>query len=135
MTIHHLALTAADLPKAAAFYDAVFVDVLGYRRGHTSAELVTWIGPEPEPEILLYVVEGDDTTAHQHGQPGLQHIAFQVDSRATVDAVHTAVVDGGWTVVHSPREYPEYSPGYYATFLEDADGSRWEFTHTPPPTH
>ena len=135
MAIHHLALTAVDVEKAARFYDAVFGDVLGYQRGHTSDRLITWTGPGPEPEILLYVVEGDDTAPHRHGRPGLQHIAFEVTSRDTVDAIHAAAVMGGGTVIHAPQEYPEYSPGYYATFLDDADGSRWEFTHIPAPTH
>ena len=132
MTIHHIALTAADLTKAGAFYDAVF-DVLGYERGHTSDRLLTWVGPEQEPEILLCVVEGDDGTPHRHGRPGLQRIAFDVDDPTIVNAIHETAVDGRWTVVHAPREYPEYSKGYYAVFVEDVDGSRWEFARNPSP--
>ncbi|WP_269749642.1 hypothetical protein [Nocardia fusca] len=37
--------------------------------------------------------------------------------------------------LHEPREYPDYAPGYYATFLEDPDGIRWEVAHIPNPTH
>lgn len=127
-SLHHLALSAVDLREGAAFYDAVFVDVLGYKRGYEGDRLVTWVGPDPE--ILLYVVAGDDTARHTHGRPGLQHAAIKVEGRQTVDAVHQAVVSGGWTVVHPPREY-EYSSGYYAVFVEDVDGARWEFAHMP----
>ncbi|MDQ1537159.1 MAG: hypothetical protein QOE58_1552, partial [Actinomycetota bacterium] len=81
----------------------MFAGVLDYKRGYDSARLVTWVGPTPE--ILLYVAEGDDTTPHTHGRPGLQHAAIAVESRDTVDAVHAAVVAGGWTVIHPPREY------------------------------
>jgi predicted lactoylglutathione lyase len=35
--------------------------------------------------------------------------------------------------VFEPREYPEYAAGYYAVFVEDPDGSRWEFLHAPNP--
>ncbi|WP_063128695.1 VOC family protein [Nocardia fusca] len=100
LTLHHLALTTADQAKAAPFYDAVF-GILGYSRGYTSDRLCTWGGPGPE--LLLYIVEGDDAAPHTHGRPGWQHGAFSVDDRATVDAVHTAVLDGGWTVVHGGR--------------------------------
>jgi catechol 2,3-dioxygenase-like lactoylglutathione lyase family enzyme len=132
LTLHHLALTTADQAKAAPFYDAV-LGILGYSRGYTSERLCTWGGPGPE--ILLYIVEGADASPHTHGRPGWQHGAFQVDDRDTVDAIHTAVVDGGWTVVHEPAEYPDYAPGYYATFVEDPDGIRWEFAHIPNATH
>jgi len=31
----------------------------------------------------------------------------------------------------SPREYPEYRPGYYAVFLEDPDRLKIEVAHVP----
>lgn len=128
--IHHIALSAADLTTGAAFYDTVFREI-GYRRGHTSEDLCTWVGAEPE--ILLYAAAGSDAVRHRHGAPGLQHAAFEVSDRATVLAVHKAATDGGWTVIHPPKLY-DYSEGYFATFLEDNDGSRWEFAHIPTPT-
>lgn len=130
-SLHHIAITTANQEKGASFYDIVF-GVLGYERGYTSESLNTWIGPGPE--LLLYIVEGDDIAPHRHGRPGWHHTALQVDDRATVEAVHKAVVDGGWTVVHPPTEY-DYSEGYFAVFIEDPDGVRWEFAHIPTPTH
>ncbi|MGW6728782.1 VOC family protein [Nocardia sp. NPDC055029] len=132
LTLHHLSVTTADMDKAAPFYDAV-LGTLGYRRGHTSENLCTWVGQAPE--ILVWIVEGEDTSPHTHGRPGWQHASYEVDDAATVDAVHTAVVEGGWTVVHAPREYPDYAAGYYAVFVEDPDGIRWEVAHIPNSTH
>lgn len=129
--LHHVSLTTADMAKGAAFYDAV-LGVLGYQRKHTLDYLCTWIGPDPE--ILLWIVEGEDRSPHRHGRPGWHHLAWQVDDRATVETVHQVVVDGNWTVVHPPKEY-DYSDGYYAVFVEDPDGIRWEFAHIPTPTH
>jgi catechol 2,3-dioxygenase-like lactoylglutathione lyase family enzyme len=125
--LHHLAFTAADLTKNGPAYDAVFAP-LGYHREYDSGELITWTGTGPE--LLLYAVEGDDVTPHQHGDPGLQHVAFAVDDRATVEAVHTAAVDNGWTIVHPPREY-DYTPGYFAVFITDTAGNRLEIAHIP----
>ena len=31
----------------------------------------------------------------------------------------------------SARDYPQYSPGYYAVFFEDPDGLYLEFAYTP----
>ncbi|WP_280345962.1 VOC family protein [Nocardia neocaledoniensis] len=132
LSFNHLALTSADHAKSGPFYDTVF-GLLGYTRGYTSDRLCTWGGPGPE--LLVYITEGEDTAPHTHGRPGWQHGAFSVDERDTVDAVHSAVVEGGWTVVHAPREYPDYAPGYYATFVEDPDGIRWEVAHIPTAPH
>ena len=34
----------------------------------------------------------------------------------------------------SPREYPEYRPGYYAVFFEDPDRLKLEVTYVPETT-
>lgn len=133
-SLHHLALSATDLAKSGPFYDAV-LNLLGYRPGSTGDALRTWIGPDSAPEILLWAAEGDDRSRHTHGRPGWQHAAMHVDDRATVDAVHAAVLAGGWTVVHAPREYPGYADDYYAVFITDPDGIRWEIAHIPTPVH
>jgi catechol 2,3-dioxygenase-like lactoylglutathione lyase family enzyme len=126
-TLHHLAITATELRKSAPFYDAI-LGTLGYHRHITLDTICTWIGPEPE--ILLYPVEGGDRTPHQHGRPGWQHAAFSTEDRDTVHAAYRAALDGGWTVVHPPTEY-DYSPGYFAVFVEDPDGVRLEIAHIP----
>lgn len=52
-------------------------------------------------------------------------------SREEVDAVHDAAVAAGVEVLHAPRVFPEYHPGYYAVFLRDPDGHNVEaVTHT-----
>jgi 16S rRNA (cytidine1402-2'-O)-methyltransferase len=38
-----------------------------------------------------------------------------------------AAVAAGVEVLHAPREWPEYHPGYYAVFLRDPDGHNVEF--------
>lgn len=116
------------MAESRRFYDALLIP-LGYESGVSSDRLSTWHGPRPE--ILLFAVEGGDFAPHTLGRPGWHHGAFSVDSRDTVLAVHRAVAAGGWTVVHEPREYPEYSDGYFAVFVEDPDGIRIEVAHIP----
>lgn len=127
-TLHHLSLTTSRMPEGRRFYNAV-LGPLGYEPAMATDRLSTWHGPQPE--ILLFEVEGDDSEPHTLGRPGWHHAAFSVDSRDTVLAVHKAVVDGEWTVVHEPREYPEYSEGYFAVFVEDPDGIRVEVAYIP----
>jgi predicted lactoylglutathione lyase len=55
-----------------------------------------------------------------------QHVAFRAACRDEVDAVHQAAVSGGAEVLHAPREWPEYHPGYYGVFLRDPDGHNVE---------
>ncbi|MFC7483036.1 VOC family protein [Luedemannella flava] len=103
--------------------------MLGYRPEIVSERICTWTGATPE--ILVYPDEGDDRSPHTHGRPGWQHAAFAVDDRTMVDAVHRAVIEvGSGTVVHAPREY-DYMPGYYAVFVTDPSGVRWEILHAP----
>ena len=35
----------------------------------------------------------------------------------------------GVEVLHAPREFPEYHPGYYGVFLRDLDGHNVEAVH------
>ncbi|SNQ45841.1 Glyoxalase family protein (fragment) [Frankia canadensis] len=60
------------------------------------------------------------------------HVAFRAPDRAAVAAVHEAAVRDGVEVLHAPREWPEYHPGYYAVFLRDPDGHNVEAVHHGP---
>ena len=54
------------------------------------------------------------------------HVAFSAPDRHAVDAVYQAALTAGTEVLHAPREWPEYHPGYYAVFLRDPDGHNVE---------
>lgn len=46
-----------------------------------------------------------------------------------VDAVHEAASQTGADVLHAPRVWPEYHPGYYGVFARDLDGNNIEAVH------
>ena len=75
------------------------------------------------PPALLAVPARRPATA------GEVHLAFAAPDRAAVDAVHAAAVAAGFEVLHAPRVFPEYHPGYYGTFLRDPDGNNAEAVH------
>ncbi|MEA2504165.1 MAG: hypothetical protein QOG36_1208 [Actinomycetota bacterium] len=120
--IDHVSIQVRDVAASAAFYDAIlaplgasrqldFGEVMGFGTSHPSF----WIGPV--------------TTA---GEAREVHLAFLAADRATVDAFHGAAVAAGAEVLHPPRVWPEYHPGYYGAFVRDLDGNNVEAVcHTP----
>lgn len=116
--IDHFGINCADMAAAAAFYDKV-LGVLGFTRqmdhgvaiGYGSAGHPTfWIG-------------GDGSLS---GPNRGVHVAFSADSAAKVDEFFGAAVESGAEVLHEPRVWPEYHPGYYGAFVRDPDGNNVE---------
>ena len=79
-------------------------------------------------------------TAPAHGgagfhrkRTGLNHLAFRVARREEVDRFADEFLRprGIATLYGTPREFPEYSPGYYAVFFEDPDRVKLEVVHVP----
>lgn len=118
--LDHLAIQVADVGRATTFYDAVLRPLGGSRLmafGPVVAYGVDfpsfWLGPEQVP-----------------GAPRQEaHIAFRAPDRAAVDAFFATAVEGGAEVLHEPREWPEYHPGYYGAFVRDPDGNNVEAVH------
>jgi catechol 2,3-dioxygenase-like lactoylglutathione lyase family enzyme len=92
---------AIGMSEAMRFQDGdgLFVDLAG-----PDGQPTVWLGPP---------------TGKEAREP---HVAFRAPDRAAVDTVHEAAVAAGVEVLHAPREWPEYHPGYYAVFLRDPDG-------------
>ena len=119
--LDHVSLQVADVDASAAFYLGVFAP-LGFRelmRYPAGDSFVVGIcGAHGVPQLWLGPAEGPETRE--------LHLAFVAPDRAAVDAVHEAAVAGGVEVLHAPREWPEYHPGYYGVFLRDPDGHNVE---------
>ena len=115
--LDHLGIQCADVATAATFYDSV-LGTLGATRlmdfgqyiGYGIDKPDFWLGPvvpEIEPNREL-------------------HIAFVARDRAAVHAFFESAVATGAEVLHEPREWPEYHPGYYGAFVRDPDGNNVE---------
>ena len=120
--IDHFGLQAADPAAAAQFYTTVFAPI-GLRealRFDTPAGPVVGLaGPDGNPSLWFSPVVG--------AGPGHEaHVALAAGSREQVDAVHAAALAAGVEVLHAPKEWPEYHPGYYAVFLRDPAGNNAE---------
>lgn len=111
------------------FYDSV-LEALGYSRSLTADGICAWTGAGTE--ILVYVCPPDQRAPeHRLGNPGWHHAAFATNRRDIVDRVHEVVAAGGYRVLNTPREYPQYSEGYYAVYFEDPDNLKLEVAFIP----
>jgi catechol 2,3-dioxygenase-like lactoylglutathione lyase family enzyme len=123
--LDHIGVQVADVDAAAAFYLRVFAP-LGFREAmrfpRENGGLVVGIcGPDGAPRFWLSPSTG--------GPARELHVAFAAPSREAVDGVHRAAVAAGAEVLHAPRVWPEYHPGYYGVFLRDLDGNNVEAVH------
>jgi len=122
----HVDLVCRDVERSIAFYRAV-LDL---------AEPALFEGERGEPiHYLRFPRQGSGSLGLRQALEdqqfdlyarGLHHLAFAVESRADVDAVHAAALEAGAEVLHPPRVWPEYADDYYATFFLDPDGFRIE---------
>jgi catechol 2,3-dioxygenase-like lactoylglutathione lyase family enzyme len=122
--LDHLALQCADPGASATFYIRVFA-AAGVREAMrfpgAGGEVVGLAGPDGQPRLWLGPLV----------DPGVRpvHLALGAPSREAVDAVHAAALEAGAEVLHAPRIWPEYHPGYYGVFLRDPDGNNVEAVH------
>ena len=122
--IDHLGIQVADVEASLAFYLRTFAplglrELMRFPVGSSFA--VGLAGPEGFPDFWLSPAAGPETRE--------LHLALRAPDRAAVNAVHQAAVAAGTEVLHAPREWPEYHPGYYGVFLRDLDGHNVEAVH------
>ncbi len=121
--LDHVGLQCADMAASAAFYDAVLAP-LGAQR-LLDFDVAIGYGIPPKPDFWISEFDSGDGFRESH-------IAFGASDRASVRAFFDAAVAAGAEVLHEPREWPEYHPGYYGAFVRDPDGNNVEAVcHTP----
>src|SRR5450631_2026262 len=122
--IDHIGIQVADVETSLAFYLRTF-EPLGMhevmRFPHGDAFVVGLSGTDGVANFWLSQATGSEARE--------LHLAFRAADRRAVDAVHDAAVTAGVEVLHAPREWPEYHPGYYGVFLRDLDGHNVEAVH------
>ena len=119
--LDHLGIQVQDVDASVSFYLNVFAslgftEAMRFPAGDTFA--VGIAGPNGKPDFWVSGAGASETREI--------HVAFIAPDRAAVDAVHEAAVKHGVEVLHEPRVWPEYHPGYYAVFLRDLDGHNVE---------
>jgi catechol 2,3-dioxygenase-like lactoylglutathione lyase family enzyme len=117
--IDHFGIQVDDLAASRSFYDRV-LEPLGYRvlmdvgpaLGYGAGFPLFWIG-----------------TATDQIPNRQSHIAFRAPSREAVTTFFELATGAGMEVLHPPRLWPEYHPGYFGAFVRDPDGNNVEAVH------
>ena len=119
--LDHVAIQAADVDAAARFYLSAFASLGMHElmRFPIDKGLVVGLAfPDGAPCFWLGPLI-------DQGQREV-HIAFSAPARDVVDQVHRDALAIGAEILHAPREWPEYHPGYYGVFIRDLDGNNVE---------
>ena len=119
--LDHVGVQVADVEASLAFYLQVFAPLglhEALRIPVDGGAVIGLAGPDDHPDLWLSPARGSETRE--------LHVALRAPDRGAVDAVHAAAVARGAEVLHAPREWPEYHPGYHGVFLRDPDGHNVE---------
>jgi glyoxylase I family protein len=130
--IHHIDLAVTDVDRSLAFYTdllgplGLWKEVLRFPTYRGTEEVVylsfgqEWLGLRPA-----------DGGTHRYYGVGLEHLAFEVDTREEVDAAHQRCSQRGDRIHHPPEQDRDIA-AYYAFFVFDPDGFRIEVFHQGP---
>jgi catechol 2,3-dioxygenase-like lactoylglutathione lyase family enzyme len=114
--IGYVMLGTNDLPRAAAFYDALFAE-LDAKRYMDTDRVVAWSAGPGTPGIGIgKPFDGKPATVGNGSM-----VALAVDSPGKVDALHRKALALGATDegAAGPR-----GPGFYAGYFRDLDGNK-----------
>ena len=118
-TLHHVEIWVPDLGRAASSFGWL-LESLGYTVFQDWDAGRSWrLG-----DTYLVLERSPALTADRHDRcrPGLNHLAFHVAGRKTVDALAAEAPAHGWRLLFPDRHPYAGGEQHYAAYLEDADG-------------
>ena len=121
MALSHLGVNVPDLAAAKAYFDAL-MPLVGFEAYVTRDDQFSYRPAGGEPGTAIFFYPALAAGAYTRHAPGLQHLAFDVASRAVVHEVHAWATARGAEIVYAPQEFPQYRAGYYATFWLSPEG-------------
>ncbi|PWS34153.1 glyoxalase [Falsiroseomonas bella] len=127
----HVTLGTNDLPRAIAFYDRILA-LLGIARQESDLEKgYAGYAAAPETTPQIWLMRPIDGRLARVGN-GVT-VAFEAPDRATVDAVHAAILAAGGRDEGGPGLRPHYHADYYGAYARDLDGNKLCCVcHRPP---
>jgi catechol 2,3-dioxygenase-like lactoylglutathione lyase family enzyme len=130
--VYHLQVNVHDAAVSLPFWKAL-LGYLEYRTVHEARDVAGY--SNGTTDLWLIATERAHAGAGFHRKrAGLNHVAFRVERREDVDRFRREFLEarGIPTLYDTPRDFPEYAPGYYAVFFEDPDRLKLEVAHVPP---
>ncbi len=118
--VHHIELWVRDFDSGVASWGWLF-QRLGWRIGRVWEHGCAWASPDG-PYIVIESGPDLRWMPHDRRSPGMNHLAFEVLDRATVDRI---VADGplhGWQLMFPDRHPFAGGPDHYAAYMENGEG-------------
>ena len=136
-SINHVSITVSDLPAAMKFFGPL-LEFLGYTVGkifhdeRSDHDLTVNINYANGTAVNIWQAEpGLADHPFKVYEPGLHHVAFNVERHEQVDALHALVRGLGAVILDGPGEFPFGPGGYYAVYFRGPDGLKFEVVHMP----
>jgi catechol 2,3-dioxygenase-like lactoylglutathione lyase family enzyme len=127
-TPHHIEIWVPDLHRAIISWGWL-LQRLGYTVFQSWPSGRSWrLGP-----TYIVVEQSPDLTDadHDRRRPGLNHLAFHVESTHLVDALTEQTTQHGWALLFPDRHPHAGGPDNYAAYLENTDGFEVELVAVP----
>jgi catechol 2,3-dioxygenase-like lactoylglutathione lyase family enzyme len=119
--IGHIGVNVPDLATARSYYE-VLMPLLDFELFVDAHDQFAYMPAGGKRGTYLFFYPSTGSALYSRINTGLQHLAFMMPTRQRVRDVHGAAVVLGSRDVHTPREWPQYPPPYYAAFWLDPFG-------------
>jgi catechol 2,3-dioxygenase-like lactoylglutathione lyase family enzyme len=128
-TLHHVEIWVPNLDRAVVSWGWL-LNALGYEPFQDWPGGRSWrCGPT---YIVLEQSPARTATRHDRCRPGLNHLAFHVDSRAMTDELSVDAGQHGWRMLFADQYPYAGGTGHYAAYLENIDGFEVELVAPRP---
>jgi glyoxylase I family protein len=133
-SINHVSITVSDLRGAMKFFHPL-LEFLGYDvgeifRSRSGAELTVNLNAANGTAFNIWQAKpGLADHRFEIYEPGLHHVAFNVQRHAQVDEVHRLARGLGAEILDGPGEFPFGPGGYYAVYFLGPDRIKFEVVH------
>lgn len=117
----HLGINVPDLSAAKEYYGQI-MPRLDFDEFLSADDQVAYRPALGKRGTFLFLYPATENSEYSRDRVGLQHLAFTVPTRSRVHEIHQLVTELGSVVLHSPQEFPDYPPPYFAMFWLDPFG-------------
>jgi glyoxylase I family protein len=136
-SINHVSIAVSDLPGAMKFFGPL-LKFFGYTVGgifedtRTGGRLTVNINDTNGVAFNVWEAKGE-LKKHRFEvyEPGLHHVAFNVQRHEQVDEACALVRSLGAEILDGPGEFPFGPGGYYAFYFLGPDRLKFEIVHMP----
>jgi glyoxylase I family protein len=136
-SINHVSITVSDLPEAMKFFGPL-LKLLGYTVGEifedtrSGGRLAFNINESNGTAVNIWQAEpGLAEHRFEVYEPGLHHVAFNVQRHEQVDELFALTRSLGAEILDGPGEFPFGPGGYYAFYFLGPDRMKFEIVHMP----